>query len=168
MIYTRLDIAFILGRLVQFMQDPAMYHKHALRRLMRYLRSTISLRISFGKKEEKLLGVFSDADYVAEKTDRKSITGMVGLIGGGLIFWGSKNQSSVSTATTEAEYIAMCTTAKQGQWTTQVLQDMGYPEYIALNGITVDMKGDNQGAVALARNAQLRIDRNLSKSNGTT
>jgi transposase InsO family protein len=155
MIYTRPDIAFVLGRLAQFMQDPAEHHASALKRLMRYLRSTIDLRIRFGSSTTPTLQAFSDADYAADKTDRKSITAFIGLIGGGPIFWGSKKQSSVSTATTEAEYIAMCTTAKQGQWIAQVLRDMGYPEYIAPNGTTVAMKGDNQGAIALAKNPQL-------------
>lgn len=158
MIYTRIDIAFILGRLSQFMQDPAEHHGQALRRLMRYLRSTISLRIRFGRGKaisDDTLRVYSDADYAADKTDRKSITAFVGLVGGGPIFWGSKKQNSVSTATTEAEYMAMCTTAKQGQWMAQVLRDMGYPEYIAPNGTTVDMRGDNQGAIALAKNPVL-------------
>jgi hypothetical protein len=38
----------------------------------------------------------------------------VSFIGAGPVFWGSQKQTSVSTATTEAEYIAMGSTAKQG------------------------------------------------------
>lgn len=40
MIYTRPDIAFALGRLCQFMRDSAEYHMAALKKLLRYLRST--------------------------------------------------------------------------------------------------------------------------------
>ncbi|KAI1004928.1 hypothetical protein K3495_g3288 [Podosphaera aphanis] len=32
---------------------------------------------------------------------------------------------------------------------------MGYPQYIAPNGITVETKGDNQGAIALIKNPHL-------------
>lgn len=157
MIYTRIDIAFILGRLAQYMQDPAEHHKAALSRVLRYLRSTIEYRICFGPSAEDKpnLVVYSDADYASDKIDRKSITASVGLVGGGPVFWGSKKQKSVATATTEAEYMAMANTAKQGQWVAQILRDMGFPEYIAPNGFTVDTRGDNQGAIALAKNPQL-------------
>ena len=42
MVYTRPDIAFTLGRLSQFMKDPAERHMGALKKLLRYLRSTCS------------------------------------------------------------------------------------------------------------------------------
>jgi hypothetical protein len=131
MVYTRLDIAFALGRLSQFMQDPAIHHERGLKRLLRYLRSTIKFWIVFGPRGD--LVVYSDADYASDKVDRKSISASLGLIRGGPVFWASKKQTSVSTATTEAEYIAMSTTAKQGQWIAQILRDMGKGEYIAEN-----------------------------------
>ena len=153
MIYTRPDIAFALGRLSQYMQDPAEHHASALKRLLRYLRSTIKSRICFGPGGK--LVVYSDADYASDKTDRKSISASVGLIGGGPVFWGSKKQTAVATATTEAEYVAMSTTAKQGQWVAQILRDMGYGGYVASNHQTVDTRGDNQGAIALTKNPHL-------------
>ena len=32
---------------------------------------------------------------------------------------------------------------------------MGYPEYITSNGVTVETRGDNQGALALVKNPHL-------------
>lgn len=153
MVYTRPDIAFALGRLSQYMQDPCEHHERAVKRLLRYTKSTISHRIRFGP-DGKLV-VYSDADFASNKFDRKSITATVGLIGGGPVFWASKKQSVVATATTEAEYIAMCFTAKQGQWVAQILRDLGAGHYIAPNHQTVNTKGDNQGAIALAKNPHL-------------
>ena len=63
----------------------------------------------------KELKVYSDADWAQDKTDRKSVSAYLGLISTGLIFYGSKKQTSVTTATTESEYITISTTAKQGQ-----------------------------------------------------
>ena len=151
--HTHPDIAFALGRLSQYMQDPAEHHEREIKRLMRYLRCTIKFRIRFSSSDR--LEVYSDADYASDRTDRKSISAQVGLIGSGPVFWGSRKQTSVSTATTEAEYIAMSSTAKQGQWLAQLLRDMGFPEYVAMNGTTVQTFGDNQGAFALAHNSQL-------------
>ena len=153
MVYTRPDIAFALGRLSQYNQDPAEHHERALRRLMRYLRSTIGNRIRFGPNGKLI--VYSDADWASDKTDRKNITATIGLIGGGPVFWGSKKQTAVATATTEAEYVAMSYTAKQGQWIAQILRDLGNGGYVAENHQTVDTRGDNQGAIALAKNPHL-------------
>ena len=45
--------------------------------------------------------------------------------------------------------------ATQGQWTVQVFQDLGMPEYVGTNRETVDIHGDNQGALALVKNPYL-------------
>jgi hypothetical protein len=84
MIYTRFDIAFVLRRLSQYIQDPVEHYASALKRLLCYLRSTIKPRISFGPN--KKLVVYSNTDYATNKTNRKSISALVGLIRGGPIF----------------------------------------------------------------------------------
>ena len=84
MVYTCPDIAFALRRLSQYMQDLAEHYAQALKRLLRYLRFTIKFRISF-RPAGKLV-VYSDTDYTSDRSDCKSITALVGLIGGGPIF----------------------------------------------------------------------------------
>jgi H2-forming N5,N10-methylenetetrahydromethanopterin dehydrogenase-like enzyme len=44
---------------------------------------------------------------------------------------------------------------KQGRWIVQVLKDLGRSQYIGKNGDTIQMSGDNQGALALAKNLHL-------------
>ncbi|KAI0992696.1 hypothetical protein K3495_g15489 [Podosphaera aphanis] len=83
------------------------------------------------------------------------VTGTIGTLYGGAIFWLSRKQKSVATSTAEAEYTAMAVTAKQGQWIAQILRDMGYPQYVAKNAITVQTRGDNQGAIHLVKNPVL-------------
>ncbi|KAI1005401.1 hypothetical protein K3495_g2814 [Podosphaera aphanis] len=122
--------------------------------MMRYVMSTIDLRLRFGPTGSLEL-VYSDADYATDKPDRKSISGSVGLLGGAAIFWLSRKQKSVSTSTTEAEYVAMSVTAEQDQWISQILRDMGYPNYVAKNGFTIETRADNQGAIALVKNLHL-------------
>ncbi|KAI0993606.1 hypothetical protein K3495_g14578, partial [Podosphaera aphanis] len=155
MVYTRPDIAFALGRLSQFMKDLAEHYMAALKKLLRYLRSTIGRRLRFGPGGESSLVVYSDADWASDRNDRKSITGSIGTLYGGAIFWLSRKQKSVATSTAEAEYTAMAVTAKQGQWIAQILRDMGYPQYVAKNAITVQTRGDNQGAIHLVKNPVL-------------
>ena len=45
--------------------------------------------------------------------------------------------------------------AMQGQWAAQIFRDLGMLEYIGRNKTTVDMRGDNQGALALVKNPHL-------------
>jgi hypothetical protein len=84
MVYTRLDIAFALRRLSQYMQDLAEHHTRALKRLLCYLRFIIKSRISF--RPTRKLTVYSDTDYASDKADYKSVIALVGLIGGGPVF----------------------------------------------------------------------------------
>ena len=62
-IFTRLDIAFILGKLSQFISDLAKYYSHVLKALLRYLKSTIKTKIRYspGGVHEHFV-VYSDAD----------------------------------------------------------------------------------------------------------
>lgn len=157
MILTRPDIAFALGRLSQFMKAPVKHHGHALKNLMRYLKSTSKQKLRFGPRisQDENFCVYTDADWASDKVDRKSISGGVGMFYGGPYSWASKKQSSVSTSSAESEYISQAMYTKQGQWTAQIFRDMLFPKYISSNQKTVQMFGDNQGALALVRNPHL-------------
>ena len=52
------------------------------------------------------LYAFTDADWAGCVDDRKSTSGAAFFLGGCLVSWSSKKQSSVSLSTAEAEYIA--------------------------------------------------------------
>jgi hypothetical protein len=41
-VYTRPNIAFLVRRLGQYIADPAEYYSHAIKGLLRYLRSTVA------------------------------------------------------------------------------------------------------------------------------
>lgn len=156
MIFTRPDIAFILGKLSQFMSDPAKHHGHVLKSLLRYLKSTVKTRIRYGPGGVYDSAVlYSDADWASDKVDRKSTSGSVSMFYNGPFSWSSKKQRSVATSSCESEYIALANCAKQGQWFAQVLRDLGYSQFIGKNPRLVHMLGDNQGAIALTKNAHL-------------
>ena len=162
MVFTRPDIAFATGKLSQYLKDLSEYHYIGLKGLLRYIGWSINDRIRYGpvtddrKQATKgQLVVYSDADWAGDQTDRKSTSGFVAMLYGGAISWGSRKQASVSTSSTESEYIAMSTCAKQSQWIAQILRDMKLPKYVGKDPYTVQIKGDNQGALALIRNPHL-------------
>jgi len=49
----------------------------------------------------------------------------------------------------------MSSCTKQGQWIAHVLRDMKHPECIGDNPRTVDVRGNNQGALAMVKNPHL-------------
>ena len=169
MVYTRPDISFHIGQLSQQLTDPTERHQGAIKELGRYLRSTIKQKIRYGPSGDKfgptkeaclkvwdpdMLALYSDADW-ANMKDRKSVSGYVAMLFGGPVAYGSRKQRSVSTSSCESEYIGMSTCCKQGQWLAQILRDMGFPEYIGKDPKSVEMRADNQGAIALAKNPHL-------------
>ena len=55
---------------------------------------------------------YSDSDYASDKLNQKSILGHVYMLEGGPVSWASQKQKSVTTSTTEAEYMVMSMCAK--------------------------------------------------------
>ena len=155
MVLTRPNVAFAVGCLARYMSKPAIHHGYALKDLIRYLRSIINQRIRFGPGGDKHFKIFTDADWASNKTDRKSCSGGVGIFYSGPFYWKTQKQKYIAKASCESEYIAQAIYAMQGQWTAQIFRDLKMPEYIGRNGITVDMYGDNQGALALVKNPHL-------------
>jgi hypothetical protein len=169
-ILTRPDLAFALGRLSQYLADPTTFHMAALKKLSRYIRTSQDLGICFSRNGNSTLEGYSDSDYAMDKTDRISILGSVFFLAGGPVSWSSKKQKSVATSTMEAEYMAMCSCAKQSQHLAQVLRDMGMDHLIGstpskprikerqefLMGSpanAVSLRGDNQACLSLVKDA---------------
>ncbi|UYV68867.1 hypothetical protein LAZ67_6001370 [Cordylochernes scorpioides] len=145
---TRPDIAYAVSALGQFSNDPRRQHWNAARRVLRYLKGTSCLRITYRKSNEALHG-YADADWGGNLVDRKSHTGIVYFLARGPIAWESKKQQTVTLSSTESEYIALCEAGKEAVYLRALLDEMGFGEL--LNGPTV-LKTDNQGAQQLARN----------------
>jgi hypothetical protein len=59
---------------------------------MRYVRSTIKQKIRFGPGgvHENKFGIYTDADWASDKSDRKSISGGIGMFYGGPLLLGVK------------------------------------------------------------------------------
>ena len=70
---------------------------------------------------------------------------------GAAISWNSKKQSTVALSSTEAEYMVLTQAVKELIWLQGLLRDLGAWRHLdEIQHINVD----NQGAIALARNAE--------------
>ena len=70
---TRPDITAAIGTLPQFMSDPSKDHWMGVKRVLRYIKGTLTygLKFSVNGREDDLFG-FSDADWAGDADNRRS------------------------------------------------------------------------------------------------
>jgi hypothetical protein len=149
MLCTRPDLAYAISQLSQFNAKPTSKHEAAAKRVLRYLKGTTDLGITYEKDKNGLsLEGYSDADWEANE-DRKSISGYIFMFNGGIISWQSKKQPTVTLSTTESEYMALLQAIKELIWIQRLLDEVG--RNAEKNNIIYE---DNQSTIALASNPQ--------------
>jgi hypothetical protein len=108
---TRPDIAFAVNRPRSFTANPIMCHWTAAKHVLRYLKGTKNIGITYSKPSEdvatqnQFIG-YSDASFT-NNYDCTSASGYTFTSAGGAILWGSKKQNTVSLLTIEAEYVCL-------------------------------------------------------------
>ena len=120
---THPDIAHAVGLVSKFNSAPTQAHLTAVKRIFRYLKETVHIKLQYRSTSEKLLG-YSDADWANDTDDRHSTTGNVFIMSGGAISWLSHKQSTVALSTAEAEYIALGSATQEAIWLNQLLTDL--------------------------------------------
>ncbi|XP_015168858.1 uncharacterized mitochondrial protein AtMg00810-like [Solanum tuberosum] len=106
---TRLDIAFAVQSLSQFMQQPKISHWDAALKVIRYIKGEPSKGLLMSADKKFSLTGFCDADWAACPNTRRSVTGFLLKFGDSLISWKSKKQNTVSRSSAEAEYRSLAT-----------------------------------------------------------
>jgi hypothetical protein len=129
LLFTRPDIAFAVGQLSRFLANPNRKCWVAALRVLRYLKGTSSLKLTYEREEEKELSIvgFSDADFAGCKTTRRSTTGFVFIVCGAAITFKSKLQKSVALSTCEAELVAFAAATQEAIWIRRTFNNLGRP-----------------------------------------
>ena len=146
-VVTRPDISFAVSTVSQSMSDPCMSDFIAAKRILRYLKGTIDLGITYSNinAENNCLLGFSDFDWAGDKVTRKSTTGYVFLFANAAISWSSRKQPTIALSSTEAEYMAGCGVIQELIYLRMLFYDLGHLK----DGPTLLFQ-DNQGAINLA------------------
>jgi hypothetical protein len=128
---SRPDIAYVVNKVSQFMQDPRESHWSAVKRILRYLKSTlrylkstISYYFYIYKNSSKQLTAYSDSDWASCPDDKRSTSDCL-LLGKNILSWSSKKQPTVSRSSTESEYKAMANAAAKLAWIQSLLSELG-------------------------------------------
>ena len=86
MVYTKPDIAHVVGVVSRFMSRPGKQHWEAIKWILRYLKSLSNTCLCFTSASLKLQG-YVDADFASNIDGRKSTTGFVFTLGGTAMSW---------------------------------------------------------------------------------
>jgi hypothetical protein len=146
MLGTRPDIAFAVIKMSQFCANPTAEHLQKALYIVRYLKGTKDLSITYDGYSKSSFTAFSDTDWAGNLESRRSTTGFIVFLADGPISWVSKRQKTIALSSTEAEYMALTETCRQITWQRSLLQEMSYqlPPF--------PLYGDNQGSLFLASN----------------
>jgi hypothetical protein len=145
---TRPDISYTVGILSRFIENPGRAHWEAAKRVLRYLKGTRDLRMTYGGDNSEGLVGYADADGSMNE-DRRAVSGYALIINGGAVSWSSKRQEIVVLSTTEAEYVAATHAAKEIKWIRTFIGEI----FTTLIHPTT-LYSDNQSAIALSKDHQ--------------
>ena len=140
---TRPDIQFAVNFVCQKMHQPTMYDFNLLKRILRYIKGTITMGVSYTRESPTVLHTYSDSDADEHsqtdlltysdsdwgncKVTRRSVGGLCAFMGTNLISWSSKKQPTVSRSSTEAEYRSLTDAASEILWLSSVFRELGIP-----------------------------------------
>jgi histone deacetylase 1/2 len=122
---TRPDISFSVNKVCQFLHAPTTSHWSAVKRILRYIRGTLKVGLTFRRSSSLLLSAFSDADWAGCPDDRKSTGGFAVFVGPNLISWSARKQATVSRSSTEVEYKAIADATTELIWVEALLKELG-------------------------------------------
>jgi hypothetical protein len=102
---TRPDLAFSVGYMSRFMEDPHEEHMSAVKHILIFIAWTCEVGLFYPRKDAEraeLLG-YSDNDLAGDLDSRKSTSGMLFFLGRSPICWQSAKQRVVALSSCEAE-----------------------------------------------------------------
>ena len=164
---TRPDIEYAVHQCARFQINPKKAHDNAVKRICRYLNGTRDKGVIFTPDAAltSSLQCYVDAgfagDYQPEtKDDANSVrsrTGCVIMFAGCPITWFSRLQTEIALSTTEAEYIALSTAAREVIPMRELMIEIG--SLFGLTSIAPTLKctlfEDNMGAEHLAKSPKM-------------
>ena len=111
MIGMRPDIAAAVSIISQFRSNPTTLHHQAAKRILRYLKGMINMKLNFGEKlnsdkESKLptLISYSDANWGNDVNTRQSMMGYIFYLSEGAISWLSYGDAIINKSRIHSAY----------------------------------------------------------------
>ncbi|GMG51208.1 unnamed protein product [Ambrosiozyma monospora] len=167
----RVDVAYSVSLLSQFLVKPQLVHLTSAKRVMQYLVQTKSDGLLYCKKDcpfatidarlinakkplnelindyakdgKYKIHVVTDSNFASDP-DRKSQSGFITMFNNNVVSWGSVKQKVVTLSTAESEYISVTEGLKSAICFSNLLKNL------ALNSTYIELSGDNMASLILA------------------
>ncbi|GJT24581.1 retrovirus-related pol polyprotein from transposon TNT 1-94 [Tanacetum coccineum] len=123
---SRPDLVQAVCYCLRYQARPTQKHLKEVKRIFKYLKGTINMRLWYLKDSGFELTAFLDADHVECLDTRKSTSRGIQFLGDKLVSWMSKKQNCTAMSSAEAEYVALSASCAQVMWMRTQLQDYGF------------------------------------------
>ena len=122
---SRPDISYSVGVCTKYQANPKESHMIALKRIIKYVKTTADFGVWYNKDTNVVLVGYSDADWAENVDNRKSTSRGCFYVGNNFVSWMSKKQNFISLSTTKAKYIAVGSCCTELLWMQKLLHDYG-------------------------------------------
>ncbi len=149
---SRPDITHSVMVLTKSMAKPGPKAMAKLKRVLRYLKGTTNIGITYTEDADggDKLTAYADSDFAGDQDKGYSTTGVVLYLAGGPVVWIAKNQTVLAISTFEAEVVALSKACLMVIHFRNLLESLNMKQKQA----TV-MYEDNAGAVAFAKGSKI-------------
>lgn len=143
----RSDISFSVNRLSQHLSAPTSLHLQVAKRVLHYLKGTITQGLHLTHDRSLTLTAYCDADWDGDQTDYKSTAAYIIYFGSNPISRSCKKQRTVAKSSTEAEYWTIASTTMELLWLQELFKEL----HCSLSSRPT-IYSDNLGATYLCAN----------------
>ncbi|XP_047340210.1 secreted RxLR effector protein 161-like [Impatiens glandulifera] len=89
---TRPDIAYAVGVMSRYMQEPRKPHLEEAEKILKDINTSLDIGLLYEKDAKFILQGYADADFAGDRYARRSTSGFVFLCGNTSISWSSRKQ----------------------------------------------------------------------------
>lgn len=159
---SRPDIMLSVTILAQYLAKPTQYLSNFIKRIFGYLKLTkhYALQFDLQNQSDEILLFHCDSDFGGDRGNWKSSSGWIGSTFGYLFTWCSRKQLCTALSTPKEEYIAMCETCSNANWTRTFLAELGFilnkPSKLFCNNTVAITWAENTNSMTRAKHIDLK------------
>ncbi|XP_037494657.1 secreted RxLR effector protein 161-like [Jatropha curcas] len=143
---TRPDIAYSVGVIFQFMDQPCEGHLIAVKKILRYVKGTQCYGLMYKQLPFSLSGLV-DADWASDVNDRCSATGFCFTTCFAIILRYRQKQVIMALSSYEAEYMAVTMATQECLWLKRLIQEM-----VSTSNHSILIYCDSESAIKVVAN----------------
>jgi len=128
---TRPDLAWAYSELSEYVQFPGKNHMLAAEHVLSYLRGTSSWNqtICYSRdfhEDPNVLWSWVESGWAGDTDTRRSHTGYILMMNGGLMSWKIRRQDNAFLSTSEAEFVVATQAGQEAIYLRETLTDFGF------------------------------------------